>query len=74
MSIFQPTLQKILECDGVPVDATEFFNEIKESFEGKNYYNVETVERRGSSFHYMRVSVFNSWGEIICKWRFKKWK
>jgi hypothetical protein len=38
------------------------------------WYNIEVVERRNNHYHYMRLIGFNSYGEMVCRFKFKTWK
>lgn len=37
-------------------------------------WNVEIAERRKNHFHYMRIMLYNGWGEQVARFKFKSWK
>lgn len=37
-------------------------------------WNIEIVERKNNRYHYMRATLFNAYGEMIVRFKFKSWK
>lgn len=39
-----------------------------------NWFSVESVQRKGLHFHYMKVALYDSYGQIKAYIKFKSWK